>query len=156
PTTCSFGNLAPSAARTMSIVVHIHPDVVGTIHNDARVSSPTFDPDLSNNLANVATAVTGSADLSITKTDSPSPVIAGTNLSYTLKVTNNGPSTAVAVVVTDPLPNFTSFVSGVDGNGNGVCALVQPGVVSCDLGTMPPATTKTIFLTVKVAASTPP
>src|SRR6185295_3791669 len=31
------------------------------------------------------------ADLAITKTDSPDPVTAGTNLAYTVTVTNNGP-----------------------------------------------------------------
>src|SRR5947207_351329 len=51
------------------------------------------------------------ADLAITKTGSPDPVIAGDNLTYTLTITNTGPDTATAVSVTDDLPSETSFVS---------------------------------------------
>ena len=44
------------------------------------------------------------ADLSITKTDSPDPVTAGNDLTYTVTVHNYGPSDAQAVQVTDTLP----------------------------------------------------
>jgi uncharacterized repeat protein (TIGR01451 family) len=156
PTTCSFGTLAPNAIRTMSIAVHVLPGTLGVIHNDARVSSPVFDTDLSNNLATVATTVSGSADLSITKADSPDPVIAGKPLTYTMTVHNAGPSTAYDVKITDTLPAGTTFVSGQDGNGATVCALLQPGVVVCNLGTMDPGTTKVVYLTVLVGPSVNP
>ena len=48
--------------------------------------------------------MTPSADLSITKTDSVDPVTAGTDLTYTLVVSNGGPSSATSVVATDPVP----------------------------------------------------
>jgi uncharacterized repeat protein (TIGR01451 family) len=156
PTTCSFGNLASSAGRTMTIQVHILPDTLGVIHNDARVISEVFDTDLSDNLATVATNVTGEADLSITKTDSPDPVIAGNPLTYTITVSNDGPSTAFDVTITDTIPAGTTFVSGEDGNGATVCALVQPGTVVCDLGTMNPGDTEVVFLTVLVSPSLDP
>lgn len=156
PTTCSFGTLAPLASRTMTLTVRVLPDTIGVIHNDARVVSPTFDDDLSNNLDTVATDVIGQADLSLTKTDSPDPVTAGTQLTYTIEVANAGPSTATNVKITDNIPAGTSFVSGVDGNGATVCALVQTGTVVCDLGTMAPGTSKTVYLTVLVAASVLP
>src|SRR5256712_2190391 len=53
--------------------------------------------------------VTGSADLSITKTDNPDPVNAGATLTYTVTVTNSGPSTAANVQVTDNLPAGVTF-----------------------------------------------
>lgn len=155
PTTCSYGNLPLGATRTMEVDVHVLPDTLGTIHNDARVTSETFDDDLVDNLATVATDVTGEADLSITKTDSPDPVVAGAELTYTITVTNNGPSTAQDVVITDTLPAGTTMVSGVDENGATVCALVQPGSVVCDLGTMSPGTSATVLLTVLVDPSVP-
>ena len=49
------------------------------------------------NLDTIVTDVTGSADLSITKSDSPDPVLAGDELTYTIDVTNSGPSTATDV-----------------------------------------------------------
>jgi len=62
----------------------------------------------------------GEADLAITKTGSPDPVIAGNDLTYTVTVTNNGPDTATSVTVTDNLPAETTFVS-CSSTGGGVC-----------------------------------
>src|SRR6185437_3618522 len=62
----------------------------------------------------------GAADLAITKTDSPDPVTTGSDLTYTVTVTNNGPDTATSVTVTDNLPAETTFVS-CSSTGGGVC-----------------------------------
>lgn len=51
------------------------------------------------------------ADLSITKADSPDPVNTGSNLTYTITVTNNGPSPAANASWSDTLPAGTTFVS---------------------------------------------
>ena len=67
-------------------------------------------------------------------------MVAGSQLTYTITVTNAGPSTADAVTVTDTLPAGTSYVSGVNGNGQTICTLVQSGTVKCDLGTLQPGT----------------
>ncbi len=61
------------------------------------------------------------ADLGITKTDAPDPVITGSDVTYTITVTNNGAGTAQTVVVTDDLPASVSFVS-CSSTGGGVCA----------------------------------
>src|SRR5205085_1985715 len=53
----------------------------------------------------------GSADLSTTNVDSPDPVNAGTNLTYTITVTNAGPSSAATAQLSDTLPAGTTFVS---------------------------------------------
>ncbi|HKR00189.1 MAG TPA: lamin tail domain-containing protein [Pyrinomonadaceae bacterium] len=60
------------------------------------------------------------ADLSITKTDSPDPVVTGTDVTYTITVTNSGPADAQSVVVTDDLPGSVTFVS-CNSTGGGVC-----------------------------------
>jgi uncharacterized repeat protein (TIGR01451 family) len=81
----------------------------------AGVSSPTSDPNPTNNLsAPVVTMVTNSAspqaDIAVFKTG-PANGIAGSNLTYTVTVTNSGPSTATNVVVSDLLPAGFTFVS---------------------------------------------
>jgi uncharacterized repeat protein (TIGR01451 family) len=58
-----------------------------------------------------AAVVNPNADLEVIKTGAPNPVIAGTNLTYTLTVTNKGTTTADHVKITDNLPPGTSLVS---------------------------------------------
>ena len=57
-----------------------------------------------------STTVDGLADLSITKSATPNPVVAGQNVTYTVTVANAGPSDAAGVNVTDFLPAGVSFV----------------------------------------------
>jgi len=93
--------------------------------------------------------VQAQSDLSITLTDAPDPVSAGTNLTYTAVVSNAGPSNAAAVVVNLPTPAGTSFVSG-SVSGGGSCA----AGISCSVtGTIAPGATRTVTITVLVAAS---
>src|SRR2546426_227956 len=79
--------------------------------------------------------VTGSADLSITKTDNPDPVNAGATLTYTVTVTNGGPSTAANVQVTDNLPAGVTFQSA---SGTGWTCMQAAGVVTCTRGSVVP------------------
>jgi uncharacterized repeat protein (TIGR01451 family) len=81
--------------------------------------------------------VDASADVGVTKTGSAS-VAPGTNLAYTLTVTNAGPSDAAGVVLSDPPPTGLTFVSATV-----PCA----GGFPCTLGTIAagaPATTVTV------------
>jgi uncharacterized repeat protein (TIGR01451 family) len=154
---CGLGNLASGANATITIVAFVAPDVVpGTIlFNEAVVSSSTADPDNDDVRDSVSTTVTASADLSVSKSDSPDPVLAGNRVTYTITASNAGPSTAQNVTVTDTLPAGTTYVSGVDGNGVTVCTLIQADQVVCALGSINPAQTKTVFLTLLVAPSVP-
>jgi uncharacterized repeat protein (TIGR01451 family) len=61
-----------------------------------------------------------SADLSVTKSASPNPVIPGSNVTYTINVGNAGPGAATSAVVTDNLPISETFVS-CSSTGGGVC-----------------------------------
>ena len=69
--------------------------------------------------------------MALTKVGSPKPVTAGDNLTYTLEATNNGPSVASSVTVSDPLPAGTTFVSVTPSAGT--CS-ESAGTVSCSLG----------------------
>lgn len=70
-----------------------------------------------------------SADLSITKTDSPDPSSVRANLTYRITVANNGPANASGVSVADTLPASVNFVSATATQGacsgatNVVCAI---------------------------------
>lgn len=84
-------------------------------------------------VASGSAAPTGSADLKITKTDSPDPVTVGQTLTYTIKVENLGPETATGVVVTDNLPKGVDFVSVTSTLGK---CTQQARKVTCTLGSL--------------------
>jgi uncharacterized repeat protein (TIGR01451 family) len=61
------------------------------------------------------------ADLSVRVTSNPHPVFPGQNITYTVSVTNLGPSNAELVVMTDVLPAGTTFVSCTTSHVFGTC-----------------------------------
>jgi uncharacterized repeat protein (TIGR01451 family) len=61
------------------------------------------------------------ADLAISKTATPDPATSGSDLTYAITLTNNGPDAAESVTVTDILPEATAFISCA-ATGGGVCS----------------------------------
>jgi uncharacterized repeat protein (TIGR01451 family) len=63
--------------------------------------------------------VTGQADLSVGIVSSASPALLGTNLIYTITVSNGGPSTATGVIVSNFLTGLTevAVTNGLTGSG---------------------------------------
>jgi uncharacterized repeat protein (TIGR01451 family) len=90
-------------------------------------------------------------DLSLTKADSPDPVNAGAQLTYTLTVTNNGPESATNTVVTDDLPNEVTFNSATASSGT--CD-DKGKKVTCNLGTIAPTASATVTIKVTVKGNT--
>src|SRR5204862_131783 len=115
--TCSSSGLTASGAGssvTWSLTLEIgrascRERVLATTASIA--THVTFDPDTSaaSNSSTNHTTVSRSADLVISKTG-PATATAGTNISYSITVTNYGPSDSAAFTVTDVLPAGTSFV----------------------------------------------
>jgi uncharacterized repeat protein (TIGR01451 family) len=93
--------------------VDVDPSATGTLVTTATVDPPAgeTDPDLTNNSATDTDALTPEADLAITKTDGVTTVVPGTSDTYTIIVSNNGSSTAVAAPVTDIFPAAITSVS---------------------------------------------
>ncbi len=88
------------------------------------------------------------ADLSVTKTDSPDPVKAGQNVTYTITVQNNGPDAATGVTLTDQLPRNAGY--GSTSTTQGTCSLKpDKTAVTCNLGTIASGGTVTVTITVK-------
>jgi uncharacterized repeat protein (TIGR01451 family) len=110
------------------------PITPGVITNTAGITSTIADLGPYTNTATITTTVAGVADLSMTKTVTPTPeVLRGQPLTYTLIVSNAGPSpVSGTITVTDDLPEG---LAGVGATGDGW---------TCDVGQPP---TRTLALT---------
>jgi uncharacterized repeat protein (TIGR01451 family) len=91
-----------------------------------------------------------SADLAVTMTASTARTVIGSDITYNVTVTNNGPSTANSVVVTDPLPLGESYVSASPSQGT---ATQAAGTVTVDLNTLASGATATVGIVVATASA---
>src|SRR5207249_11705731 len=89
----------------------------GVVTNIATVSAFELDLNPNNNSGRAITTVNALTDLSIAFQNPPGSGLAGSNVTYTLRVTNYGPSAASSAVVTEPLPVGASFVSATTTQG---------------------------------------
>lgn len=103
---CNLGTLNNGAQQTVTLVVRPNTATRGSsLTNNVSVATTTTETDAGNNSASVSTTILNPAlDLLVNKTDSVDPVAAGDDTVYTVTVTNQGPSAAENVVVTDSLP----------------------------------------------------
>src|SRR3989475_149504 len=139
--------ITSGANKSVTLVVKVDSSRTTNISNTASTTSGVFDPDTSDNTATELTTVNTSANLALTKSDSPDPVLAGNNITYTLTVTNNGPSDATGVSLSDAIPAGTSFVSATGGG------TLTAGVVGWNLTTITSGANKSVTLVVKVDSS---
>ncbi len=124
--TCDRPTLTTGPAPTITIAVTA-PTAAGSLLNTATVTSATTDPDLTNNTDQLTTTVGPAADLELIKTG-PTGIEAGGALNYALTVINYGPDAAPNVVVTDHIPDGTTFVSA---SGTGWTCTYASRVVTC-------------------------
>jgi len=127
---CSIGALAVGPPVTITATYNVPANFSGPspILNTATVTSAS-DPNSGNNSATASTTVTSQADLGITKTG-PASVALGSNITYTINVTNTGALAAANTFVSDPTPAGLTPVS-VSGGGCSAfpCAVgtINPG-----------------------------
>src|SRR5206468_692456 len=78
---------------------------------------------------NCQTGSQQTVDLGLTKSDSPDPVTVGSNLRYTITITNAGPNIALDAKLTDVLPVGTAYQSltGSGTGGNWSCTVPAVG-----------------------------
>ncbi|MDP9464581.1 MAG: DUF11 domain-containing protein, partial [Actinomycetota bacterium] len=98
--------------------------------NTAQIDVPAgaTDPNTADNTATDTTQVDPVGDLWVTKTDGLTSAVPGAATSYTIDVTNSGPSAAVGVTVSDTMPSTlagitwscTATAGSACGNSNGI------------------------------------
>ena len=114
----TMGDLANGAGATLTITATVDAGTSGsTITNSAAITAmDQLDPDFSNNSDSVNIRP-GLADLAVTKTvNNPTPS-EQTAITYTVTVSNNGPTIASNVTLNDPLPAGVTYVSDTRSQG---------------------------------------
>ncbi|MGI9107260.1 MAG: S8 family serine peptidase [Pyrinomonadaceae bacterium] len=91
------------------------------------------------------------ADLQLTGTAAPNPILVGENLTYNLGVTNRGPGRAAGVELTHTLTQQATLISCT--STKGACSASSNGKVSVALGLLESGESANITIIVKVAAS---
>jgi uncharacterized repeat protein (TIGR01451 family) len=139
-------DLPAGGAATFTATGTLNPATpAGTLTNTATVAVPvgSTDPDLTNNTATDTSTIVPTADVQITKSG-PATVVAGTSVTYTLTVTNNGPGVATGIAVTDPIPSGLAFSS--------VSAPCSATITTtgCALGSLPVGGSTVVTLTFDV------
>jgi uncharacterized repeat protein (TIGR01451 family) len=100
--------------------------------------------------SSASTCVQAIVDVSVTKSGAPASQELGQgNITWTMVVTNNGPSTATGVTIADPMPAGNTFVSA--SSTQGTCT--GGGVLNCNIGTMAAGASVTITLVTTPSAA---
>ena len=144
--TWSIGTLAAGASGSVTLTVKVNAPIAdGATITDATYGIDTAQTTPASGAA-VSTTVHSAPALSLSMTDSPDPVAAGSNLVYTLSYGNTGTMSATAVVLTAAVPANTTFVSA------SAPGTLSAGTVTWSLGTLAAGATGTATLTLKVAS----
>jgi len=144
---CDLGSIISGDTVSFTLTFDIDSSAMGDLVNDVTVDSTTVDPDDSNNEASEDTTVNTEADLSITKTDTQDPIVAGEQVTYSIEVSNNGPSDAQDVEVVDTPPSGFTFDSATG------ATCTANGTVTCDLGTVAAGDAATFTITFNIDPS---
>ena len=129
---CDLGTLAASAVVNVTATFAVPSGATGSISNTATVDSDTLDPNGANDSSTISTSIVAQADLLVVKTG-PATVVANGAISYSVVVTNNGPSDANGTTFTDAVPAAISW-------RDGRVRRARPAVPCADRSTSPATT----------------
>ncbi|MDM8530892.1 Calx-beta domain-containing protein [Anaerolineales bacterium HSG25] len=111
--------------------VVVTPTEAGTIVNRAVVTTTDAEINTGNETTTESTTILSYVDLYLSKIESSDPITAGESITYTITVSNSGPSDALSVVITDQLP--ISLTNVISTSSDGSCIEVASQVISCTL-----------------------
>lgn len=146
--TWDIGTLAPNATGRITVIGRATTALdQELLRNAVLIETSSTDPNNGNNTDTADTEVQ-TADVSVVKTPRADTVVAGTQLTYNLLVSNGGPLAASGVRLDDTLPNAMRFVSAEP------APAAQVGqALTWDIGTLVGGESRTIALTVALSPS---
>ncbi len=149
---CNAASLAVGATASIRVTGTLDPAHTGPLTNTATTSSSSGDPNTANNTDSETTATAPSADLSLAKAATTSPLVAGSQATWTLTATNAGPSTAVTPTITDTLPATVTGITATTATTGWTCA-VSGQTVTCSASSLAPGATAAVTVRGTVAST---
>lgn len=143
-----------TAFEAINIIANVSSNIVSdTVVNRAALING------GNNTTNdtsVVTTTIRSADLRIGKRQTPASVSeVGDVVTYTLTITNAGPTIAESVIVTETQPNYLSTLTEVSSTSGTFSCPLNGGVCTWTIGTMPRNAVETLVLQATVEDESP-
>ncbi|WP_428229029.1 gliding motility-associated C-terminal domain-containing protein [Flavobacterium sp.] len=143
----SIDNLANADSKTLTITATVNP--TGVYANTATIAGLQNDPTSANNTSTAITTPVPVTDLVVTKfVDNATPAV-GSNVTFSLTATNNGPSPGTGIRVLDQLPTGYTYVSSVPSGTTTYNAILG----SWTIGSLASGTSATLTVTAKVNAT---
>ena len=131
---CEYNDTLGGNSGPLTIdVVATAPSTAGTYTNSADINSsnPDGDSNPGNNYDDIDFLLYG-ADLHIYKTDAPDPVAPGGTITYTISIDNaEGRVDAENVVISDTIPENTTYKDGSLSASNGWSCSLGGGTITC-------------------------
>ncbi|WP_136520072.1 DUF11 domain-containing protein [Cellulomonas telluris] len=152
----------PGGSATNVVVMHVPGDTPGGEYSgESVIRSQTPETTLEDNTTGQTVLVQHVSDMRVTKElVEPDPMVAGAPATWRLTVTNDGPSVAESVVVSDNVPDGMTFVAaGVEGGQ--ACPPPEPHtttagdtetIVRCPVGTLGVGQSASVLVTFTVGA----
>jgi uncharacterized repeat protein (TIGR01451 family) len=130
---CKLGDIAPGHTVTIDATATAGEDTAGKrLVNVVAVATHTREANYRNNVSHAVVRVNALVNLRVTKLPAAQTVPAGEVVTWTVVVTNQGPSSATRVTLKDALPPGLTLLSA-DAEPPGACT-----GTTCHLGTLAP------------------
>ncbi|WP_205501584.1 T9SS type A sorting domain-containing protein [Rufibacter psychrotolerans] len=151
----SVGTIASGGSQTLT--VYAKAAATGSYTLTSTQTHPEFDSQSGNNSASSTIAVKSTADVAVTNTVSAptgTTYTTGETVTYTVRVTNNGPSAATNVVVTDKLPGTLTYAHTSNKVSTGTSTYnASTGDITWTVGTLASGATATMTFTATINQS---
>ena len=145
---CDLGTITSGSSVKVTLTGNLALNSTGKLTDKAHVEAEQPDPELANNKASATVEALDAADLGVTDKVAPEAAVDGTQVTYTLTVTDHGPDTATESKLTDTLPAGLSVASA--STPQGACATTS-STLECNLGAIPSGSSVKVTLTANLA-----
>jgi uncharacterized repeat protein (TIGR01451 family) len=139
--------MPPGSSITYIATGKLSAAATGTVSDTANVTPPSgiTDPNSANNSATDTDNITLKADLKVTLTDGKTSAVAGTKNTYTIVVTNAGPSKVSGAVIRDTFPSSFTGVTYTATQSGGASGFSASGTGNINNTVMMPAGSKITY-----------